>query len=110
MKSQLPSQPLVEQLEEGLMSRTRKPHGKENCKDRFLLLLLNKELEPSLRHENERCSQTFHDMVHAKNRNISLGLFTSMKTMHSPTPSSCHPTAFGCGPKNCFYHLVLIKR
>lgn len=104
MKSQLHSQPQVEQLE-GLMSRTRKPHGKENCKDRFLLLLLIKELEPLLGHENERCRQIFHYMVRAKSRN-----FTSVEMMHSLSPSSCHPTAFGCDLENYLYGLVLIKR
>lgn len=90
------------------MSGTGKPHGKENCKARFLLLLLNKELEPLLGHENERCSQTFHNMVHAKNRYITFGLFTFMKIMHSPTPSSSHPQAFGCDLKNYLYGLVQI--
>lgn len=110
METKLPSQPQGEQLEEELLSGTRKPHGKENRKARFLLLLLNKELKPLLGHENERCSQTFHNMVHAKNRNVSFGVFTSVKMMHSPTPSDWHPTGIDYDLKNYLYDLGLIKR
>lgn len=50
VKSQMTFKPQVEQLAEWVMSRKRKPYGKESYKARVLPLLLNEELEQLLGH------------------------------------------------------------